>query len=262
MQVVSVDGVHLHCRIEGPEGAPSLIFANSLGTDFRVWDKVMPRLPAGLRVLRYDKRGHGLSDSRPAPYKMDDHVGDLIALMDHFGLRDALIVGLSVGGLIAQSLAAARPDLARALVLLDTAHKIGTDEIWNERIAAVEKGGIESLADAVMIRWFTEEFRAGPELALWRNMLTRTPDEGYAGTSAAIRDTDLTEVAKALTIPVLCLVGAEDGSTPPALMRETADLIPGAGYAVIEGAGHLPCVEQPEALARHLNAFMKETGHV
>ena len=192
MRAVSLNGAVMHFREDGDAGGRPLFLINSLGTDFRVWDKLMPLMPEGLRILRYDKRGHGLSELSPGPYSIDQLADDAAALLDHLQLREVIVVGLSIGGLIGQSMAARRPDLVRAMVLMDTAAKIGTQEMWAERIAAVEAGGIESLADAVMQRWFSEGFgRNHPEeLLVWRNMLTRTPDAGCADCSAAIADAD------------------------------------------------------------------------
>ena len=260
MQVAEINGIHLHYSDMG-HGAP-VVLCNSLGTDMRLWDKVLGRLPDGLRIVRFDKRGHGLSDCPAAPYSMGSLISDAEALLDHLGIRDCLFVGCSIGGMIAQGLAAKRPDLVRAAVLSNTAAKIGTREMWHDRIAAVEKGGVEALADAVMERWFTPAFRATPELRAWRNMLTRTPADGYAGCSAAIAGTDFYTTTADLRLPVLGIAGDHDGSTPPDLVRETVELIEGARFEIIRGAGHLPMVEQPEAFAALLNAFIEETGHV
>jgi 3-oxoadipate enol-lactonase len=253
----------LHARIEGREHAPALVFSNSLGTDLRVWDALIPHLPTGLRLIRYDKRGHGLSDCPAQPWGMGDHVADLTGLMDALELRDAVVCGLSVGGMIAQGLAAERPDLVRGLVLCDTAAKIGSPEMWDSRIEAIRKGGIDSLAGTILERWFTRRFREhSPEFPLWRNMLLRTPVEGYTGTCAAIRDTDLMESTSRLRLPCLAVCGTEDGATPPDLVRETAALIPGSRFELIRNAGHLPPAEQPEALGRLISGFLKEIGHV
>ena len=148
------------------------------------------------------------------------------------------------------------------MVISNTAAKIGTPAMWDERIAAVKVGGIEALADAVMERWFSAGFRATPELELWRNMLVRGEDDGYAGCSAAISGTDLFTPTSGLRLPTLGIAGAEDGSTPPDLVRETTDLIPGSRFHLIRKAGHLPCVEQPEEYAAVLTQFLKEVGHV
>ncbi|AWC21129.1 3-oxoadipate enol-lactonase 2 [Aminobacter sp. MSH1] len=259
MQFTDIGGVTLHHQlIGGPADKPVLVFANSLGTDFRIWRDVIVRLAGDFPIVTYDKRGHGLSDTGTAPYSMDDHVGDLAGLLDHLNVKNAIVCGLSVGGLIAQGLYARRPDLVRALVLCDTAHKIGTNDSWNTRIAAVEQDGIASIADGVMKLWFTPEFheQRQPDLVGYRNMLSRQPLAGYTGTCAALRDADYTEAAKAIAVPTLCVVGDQDGSTPPALVRSMADLIPGSRFKIIDGAGHIPCVEKPDELVALIRRFI------
>ncbi len=262
MQIADLGDVQLHYRIDGPEDGAPVVFANSLGTDMRLWDPILPYLPEGLRLIRYDKRGHGLSSCPPAPYSMGNLVSDVERLLDHLGVKDCLFVGLSIGGMIAQGLAVKRLDLVRAMVLSNTGAKIGTKEMWADRIAAVEQGGIEALADPVMERWFSKTFRATPELQLWRTMLTRQPDAGYAGCSAAISGTDFYSTTAGLRLPVLGIAGSEDGSTPPDVVRETVDLVPGSKFHLIRGAGHLPCVEKPEEYAKVLTGFMRDTGHI
>ena len=262
MKIFDTGEVRLHYRVDGPEDGAPVVFSNSLGTDMRLWDPILPLLPEGLRIIRYDKRGHGLSSCPPAPYSMGSLVTDVERLMDHLGVKDSVFVGLSIGGMTAQGLAVKRLDLVRALVLSNTAAKIGTPAMWDERIAAVEKDGIEALADAVMERWFSKDFRATPELELWRNMLVRGEDAGYAGCSAAISGTDFYATTATLRLPALGIAGSEDGSTPPDLVREMMDLIPGSKFHLIRRAGHLPCVEQPEEYAQVLTDFLKSVGHV
>ncbi len=262
MPTLQLDDVSLNYREDGdPSGAP-VVFSNSLGTNLHLWDKIIPLLPKGLRLIRYDKRGHGESSVPNAPYKMGALVSDVEALMEHLEVKDAMFVGLSIGGLIAQGLAAKRLDLVRTAVLSNTAAKIGTRDMWQERINGVKAGGVEALADAVMERWFSAKFRATPELAEWRKMLTDTPAEGYMGCSAAIAGTDFITPTSGLRLPVLAIAGSEDGATPPDLVRETADLVPGSKFHLIRGAGHLPCVEAPEDYARVLSDFLSETGHI
>jgi len=262
MNILQLDDVALHYADEGDPGGAPVVFANSLGTDIRLWDKVLPLLPPGLRFIRYDKRGHGLSSCPPAPYSMGALVHDVERLCDHLGVRDCLFVGLSVGGLIAQGLAAKRLDIVRSMVLSNTGAKIGTREVWDQRIAAVRAGGIEALADATMERWFSRRFRATDELTLWRNMLVRQPDEGYIGCSAAISGTDFYASTAALGLPTLGIAGPEDGATPPDLVRETVELVKGSEFHLIQGTGHLPCVEKPAQYAEVLAGFMKSTGHI
>jgi len=262
MQIADLGDVQLHYRIDGPEDGAPVVFANSLGTDLRLWDPILPYLPDGLRLIRYDKRGHGLSSCPPAPYAMGTLVSDAERLLDLLKVRDCAFVGLSIGGMIAQGLAVKRLDLVRALVLSNTAAKIGTKDMWADRIAAVEAGGIAALADPVMERWFSRAFRATPELILWRNMLVRQPDAGYAGCSAAISGTDFYTPTSGLRLPTLGIAGSEDGSTPPDLVRETTELIPGAQFHLIRGAGHLPCVEKPQDYAQVLTRFLRDVGHL
>jgi 3-oxoadipate enol-lactonase len=262
MKIATLGDVALHYRVDGPEDGAPVVFANSLGTDMRLWDPILPLLPEGLRIIRFDKRGHGLSSCPAAPYAMGALVSDTERLLDHLKVRDCLFVGLSIGGMIAQGLAVKRMDLVRAMVLSNTAAKIGTPEIWAGRIAAVREGGIEAIADAVMERWFSPAFRATPDLALWRNMLTRQEADGYIGCSAAISGTDFFATTASLRLPTLGIAGDADGSTPPDLVRETTDLVPGSRFHLIRKAGHLPCVERPEEYARVLTGFLHDTGHL
>lgn len=262
MMIFDTGEVRLHYRVDGPENGAPIVFANSLGTDFRLWDKVLPLLPDGLRIIRFDKRGHGLSSTPAAPYAMGALITDTERLLDHLNVRDSLFVGLSIGGMIAQGLAIKRLDLIRAIVLSNTGAKIGNADLWADRIAAVNKDGIESLADGVMARWFSKQFRNTPELELWRNMLVQQARDGYTGCCAAISGSDFYTPTSSLRLPALGIAGDEDGSTPPDLVRETVDLIPGSKFHLIRKAGHLPCVEQPEEYARVLTDFIYSTGHV
>jgi 3-oxoadipate enol-lactonase len=262
VQIADIGNVQIHYRVDGDPGGAPIVFANSLGTDLRLWDDLLPHLPAGLRIIRFDKRGHGLSSQPPAPYSMGALVRDTEDLLDFLEVRDCVFVGLSIGGLIGQGLAVKRLDQVRALVLSNTAAKIGIPSIWQDRMDAVQKGGIEALADATMERWFSKAFRASPEHLLWRNMMVRQPVDGYLGCCAAISGTDFYTPTSGLRLPTLGIAGSEDGSTPPDLVRETVDLIPGSRFELMRRAGHLPCVEQPAEYAALLHSFLTEIGHV
>lgn len=256
MQVLNRPWGAMHYRVDGPADGPAVVFANSLGTDLRLWDALLALMP-GIRAIRFDKRGHGLSDEGGA-FSIDDLADDAAALIEHLGVGPVVFVGLSIGGMIAQSLAARRPDLLRAVVLSNTAVKMGTAESWADRIAAVRGPGIGSIADTIMERWFAPGFRARPELAAWRNMVVRTSVAGYAAACEALAATDLAAGTAGLRLPVLVVAGDQDGSSPAELVKATADLIPGAAFHVIPDAGHLPCVEQPAAYAAILAPFVQE----
>ncbi|WP_171131638.1 MULTISPECIES: 3-oxoadipate enol-lactonase [unclassified Ruegeria] len=262
MQLAALGDVSLHYRVDGPSDGPTVVFANSLGTDLRLWDPILPYLPGYLRLIRFDKRGHGLSSLPKGPYAMGALVRDTERLLDLLDVKDCVFVGLSIGGMIAQGLAVKRLDLIRAMVLSNTAAKIATPAIWQTRIDDAREGGIEALADGTMERWFTKEFRSTQQLELWRNMMIRQPLEGYLGCCAAISGTDFYTPTSGLRLPTLGIAGSEDGSTPPDLVRETIDLIPGSRFELMRRAGHLPCVERPEEYATLLTGFLKEIRHI
>lgn len=260
MNFVTVNGVTLHIEQVGNSDRLPLVFINSLGTDFRIWNDVIPAFTPDHYIVRYDKRGHGLSDSPPAPYTIRDHSQDLAELLDTLQLNDVVLIGVSVGGMIAMDYAAQYPERVRALVLCDTFPKIGTTELWNERIRNVQEHGITHIAEAILTRWFPPSFRE-QHPATYRgyyNMLTRTPVAGYTGTCMALRDADLTEAVRTIQKPALILCGSEDGSTPPQLVSGLTAILPNARYHEIAGAGHLPMVEQPSVVATEITKFLKE----
>jgi 3-oxoadipate enol-lactonase len=263
MAFLDLDDVTLHYLDEGdPEGAP-LVFAHALGTGTFLWDAVVPLLPPGLRIIRYDARGHGQSSTPPAPYTMGALIRDAERLMDHLGIKDAMFVGLSVGGMVAQGLAVKRPDLIRAMVLSNTGAKIGTPTLWAERIATARRaGGMADLARGSCERWFTRSYLKENKHLPWFERLCQHDPEGYAGCAAAISGTDFYTPTSGLRLPTLGIAGAEDGSTPPDLVRETVNLIPGSKFEVMRRTGHVPPVDQPADYARLLTDFLHATGHI
>ena len=260
--VISVNGINIHYKLEGPENGPTIVFSNSLGTDMRIWDEVISYLPKNLKILRYDKRGHGLSDCTNSPYSMGTLVKDIEALMDTLKLKNSLFIGLSIGGMIAQGLAVKRLDLVRAIVLSNTAARIGNREIWEDRINKVKSSGMKALTEETMKRWFSDDFLKNKEIDKWKNMFERQPLEGYIGCAHAISGTDFYTPTSSLRLPTIAIAGSEDGSTPPDLVRETSNLIPESKFNLIKGAGHIPCIEAPIKYANILSGFLKELGHV
>ncbi|HMB13315.1 MAG TPA: 3-oxoadipate enol-lactonase [Roseovarius sp.] len=263
MPFLDLDDVTLHYLDEGTPTGPALVLAHALGTGTLLWDKIVRLLPPGLRVVRYDARGHGQSSTPPAPYSMGALVRDAERLMDHLGLRDTLFVGLSVGGMVAQGLAVKRPDLIRALVLSNTGAKIGTPEMWAERIATARRpGGMEELARGSCARWFPRAYVQAGHHQPWYAHLCAHDPEGFAGCAAAISGTDFYTPTSGLRIPTLGIAGSEDGSTPPDLVRETTDLVPGSQFRLLRGTGHVPPVDAPADYAACLAEFIAATGHM
>ncbi len=262
MPLAFLPDLRINYRFDGAASGPVLVLTHALGTNLTIWDHVIPLLPPSLRILRYDHRGHGGSDVPPAPYSMGALIRDAERLLDHLAIRDCVFLGLSMGGLVAQGLAIKRLDLVRGLVLSNTATKIGTNGLWQDRIAQVKAGGLGAIAALAAERMFSRSFRASPDITLWQDLLGAGQAEGYIGCAAAIAGTDFYTPTASLRLQTLAIAGSEDGVTPPDLVRETADLIPGSRFALIRGGGHLPFVERPQAYADALTTFLKEIGHV
>lgn len=253
--------VALNWQEDGPATGPAVVFAHALSTDLRVWAPIMPLLHPHLRVIRLDLRGHGQSECPSPPYSMGTLVRDAERVLDHLSVRDCVFVGLSVGGLIAQGLAAKRLDLVRAMVLSNTAAKLGTRQIWEDRIADLTINGISSYADASLERWFGPQSRRQIDPAPYRALIHDQNVDGIVGVSHAIAGTDFYTPTAALTLPTLGIAGAHDGSTPPDLVRETTDLIKGSEFALLQGAGHIPFAEKPREYAGLINGFCDRVGH-
>ncbi|MCW2240238.1 3-oxoadipate enol-lactonase [Azospirillum canadense] len=263
MAFIAAGGITVHYDLAGPSDAPVILFANSIGTSFHIWDDMVPDLVKRYRVLRYDMRGHGLTDATPSAYSMDTLADDALSLLDALGIERAHVCGLSIGGMMAQRLAAKAPQRVLSLILCDTASVIGPPEVWDTRIAAIEERGMEAIASGVMARWFTQRFRTEQEGRVrgYVTMVARTTAEGYIGCSRAIRDADLTEDDRRIACPTLVIVGEHDVATPPAQAEQLAATIPGARLAVLPDAAHIPCVERPDAMNALILDFLGATGH-
>ena len=264
MQIAHINGANIHYCQSTVIDKPVIVFVNSLGSDFRLWDNVVDILKDDFHIIRYDKRGHGLSDIGDVPYSIELLADDLAALLEYLTIDKAIICGISVGGMIGQYLAASKPELVNALVLCNTAPKIGNEEFWQQRLEAIDKNGLLAISDSILLRWFSAQFKASKlhQLEGWRNMLSRTTKEGYMATSVAIKNADLHDKTKTIIQPTLCIGGDEDLSTPADLVEEMSRLIKGSHFKVIKNAGHLPCIEQPDILADHMIKFFKENNLV
>ena len=259
--LVYLDDIRLNAEISGPVDGPAVVLIHALGTNLQIWDDVVAGLPFA-RVLRFDQRGHGQSDVSEPPYSMGALIRDGERLMGHFGLKDAVVVGLSLGGLVAQGLAVKRLDLVRGMVLSNTAAKIGRPEMWAGRVAEVQATGLADYATGAMERMFGRRWREVAGMERVRAMLLATDPRGWVGCASAIAGTDFYTPTAGLTLPTLAIAGANDGTTPPDMVRETADLILGSRFHLIRGAGHLPMVEKPEEYVQVLTEFLRSIGHV
>jgi 3-oxoadipate enol-lactonase len=255
-----VSRVRLGYELTGPEDAPVVVLANSLGTTSAMWDPQVAALRERFRVLRYDHRGHGASEVPPGPYTLDDLGQDVLGLIDDLGLGRVLFCGLSLGGMVGMWLASRAPERVQRLVVCCSSARIEPASLWTDRAAKVRANGTASIAEQIVARWFTPAFgaRAPEVVARAVAMLAATPDEGYAGCCEAIAAMDLRERLSAITAPTLVVAGAEDPATPLAHAEGLAAGIPEARLAVVD-ASHLANIEQPEPVTRLLLDHL--TGH-
>lgn len=255
---VRVNGAEIAYRLDGPEGGRVVLMSNSLMSDHTMWDITLPALADRYRVLRYDTRGHGRSETTPGPYSIALLADDALALMDALEIRQAHVVGLSMGGMIAQQLGARFPERVLSLGLCDTASEMPPRSLWAERLAIAAGQGTAGLVDSTIQRWFTAPFIAREPAAIERvrRMILSTGTEGYIACASAVRDMAQTTMLLKVKAPTLVLVGRQD----PACTVEQATvihrMIDRSELVVLEEAAHLSNIEQPQAFNAALRAFL------
>src|SRR5215470_8838354 len=259
MPFAELGDVRIHYALEGPESAPVVVFSNSLGTNYSMWDPQAAALSKRFRILRYDTRGHGQSSITSGLYSIDLLAKDVVNLLDSLHLNRVHFCGLSMGGMIGIWLGINVPERLDKLILCSTAVKIGTAETWNTRIAMVRKEGMKPVAAAAIERWFTASFRKkGPAVvAATKKALDDASPEGYAACCAAVRDFDFRDKVSGLRLPVLAIAGSHDPATPPADLRFLAESIPEARYAELSGA-HLCNIEDADRFTAEVSGFLEE----
>jgi 3-oxoadipate enol-lactonase len=257
MPMIQSDGCRLNAQVEGPERTPVLMLCNSLGTDLHMWDDQVKAITERFRLVRYDRRGHGKSEAPKGPYNMEMLGRDALAVMDAMGVGKVNWCGLSMGGMVGMWLGANAPQRIERLVLSNTSAYMADKQIWGERIKTVRAGGLEAIADGTMERWFTKGFRerAPQAIARMKEMMLKTPVEGYIGCGEAVRDMDHREIIRKITAPTLVIAGRHDPATTVEAGEFLRDRIPGAKLAVLEAA-HIANVEQPQAYTDTLLGFL------
>jgi 3-oxoadipate enol-lactonase len=245
--------VELHHRVDGPADGPVLVLGSSLGTTHAMWDDQVAALTGrGLRLLRYDTRGHGESPAPGGPYTIAALGADLLALLDRLGLARVSLCGLSIGGMIGMWCASEAPERFERLVLCCTVPHFPPRDLWDDRADTVRAQGMEPMVGPAIERWLTPENRSARPGAAerLRAMIRSVAPEGYAGCCEAIRDMDLRDRLAAIDAPALVLAGAEDPSTPPERVRLVAEAVRGARYVELEGAAHIANVGRPREFER------------
>lgn len=259
MPLIDAGGTQLFYRFDGPAEAPVLLLSNSLGTTHAMWEPQVAAFAEHFRLLRYDSRGHGRSAVPPGPYTIADLGRDVLALLDELDLYRVHVCGLSKGGMVGQWLALEAPQRVGRLVLCNTAAKVGPPDGWNQRIAAVEAGGMQAIVPALIDRWFTRLFQQAEPATVERivaQLLSLDP-RGYCACLAAVRDMDLLERLPAVAAPTLVVTGRADVALPPALGEEIARRIPGARLQELPAA-HLSNLESAALFNAAVLAFLKE----
>ncbi len=259
MPFANLDTHKIHYQVTGSSDKPTLVFSNSLGTNLHLWDTQVAWLSEHFTCVAYDKRGHGKSSTAEGDYSMADLGGDVIKLMDHLGIQTANWIGLSIGGMTGQWLAANHVDRFDKMVFANTSSFAGGDkQVWVDRINTVLEQGMDVIADSTVDRWFTKAFQKADPSAIKRQMdMVRQADpRGYASCCAAIRDMDFREANKAVTLPVMVISGSVDIATPPELGRLIAETIPGARLEEFE-APHISNIERRAEFDDAIRSFFQ-----
>ena len=256
---VEIRGLATHLAVDGPPGAPALLLMHSLGTNLHLWDAQVAGLAHGFRIVRFDLRGHGLTELAAQPYTIEDLADDALAVLDALGIAVAHVGGVSIGGMIAQAVAARAPARVASLILCDTALALPPPEMWRARAQTLRTEGVAAVAEATLGRWVTPAYLASPGGRGLRAVLLRTHPEGYAAAAEVLAAADLSLTTRQLRVPALVIVGELDPSTPVAAAEALRDAISGAQLTVIPGAAHIPLVEHPDAVTAAIRGFLTPT---
>jgi 3-oxoadipate enol-lactonase len=251
-----VNGIEISYELHGTEGAPWLVLSHSLACSVRMWDPQIEAFKDRFRILNYDMRGHGASSVPAGPYTLDMLADDVLALAKALNIEKGFFCGLSIGGMIGQTVALRGGGPFERMVLADTTHTQNADALkqWEDRIRVAETEGMGALVASTMERWFTEPNRATPAAKKIAALIAATPAAGYIGCCRAIMKLNTTARLKEIRLPVLALTGEQDGAAPGT--RYIGENIPGAKFVGIPQAAHIANVEQAEAFNRALDGFL------
>jgi 3-oxoadipate enol-lactonase len=261
-KMITAQGNEIAYAIEG-EG-PWLTLSHSLASNMQAWDPQLSLLTTHFKVLRFDTRGHGMSSAPPDPYKLEELAQDVNDLFEFLNIQKTHWIGLSMGGMIGQTLILKHPNLFHSLVLADTTSKRpdNAKQMWGERIAKAKAEGMTAMVESTLKRWFADEFRrAHPEIIQkMAKGIETTSVSGFSGCCDAISDINTFARLKEIECPTLILVGEHDHGTPPEMAHAMKAQMPKAFFSVIPNAGHISNVEQPAIFNQHLIDFYTNTG--
>ena len=249
-----------HYRIDG-RGERWATFVTGIANDFSMWDGQVAALERDFNVLRYDLRGHGGTPASGGEYTIELLVSDLAALLDQLNIRRTSVIGLGLGGAIAQAFALAHPDRVEKLMPCCCRARMVPDfaAMWHKLRETVSTNGLESIVEPTVQRWFSEDFKSRhPEvLENIRKMIRSTTQEGYMGVTAAFLGLDVEAELGSIKAPTLYVSGAEDKlGGPPALMAGLAAKVNGARHVSVPNAAHIANIQNPEGFNRVLMDFV------
>jgi 3-oxoadipate enol-lactonase/4-carboxymuconolactone decarboxylase len=245
----------LRCLVEpastGEPDGPLIVLGPSLGTTTALWGGTVGALAAQHRVLRFDLPGHGISPAVTEQFTVAELAASVVAAVDAAGGGPFHYAGISLGGAIGLELALRYPDRVLSLAVICSGAKIGTADGWLERAGQIRESGTPAQVRGSSERWFVPGFldrnpSAGSKAL---ETLMEVDDESYALACQALADFDVRDAVHGIRSRTLCVAGENDVSTPPALLAELADAIPGGRQVTIPGVAHLPAYERPDVVA-------------
>ncbi|RKE79321.1 3-oxoadipate enol-lactonase [Rhizobium sp. AG855] len=247
----------LHYQVENTAtDRPWLVFCNSLGTDLSMWEPQVASLARHFRILRYDRRGHGLSTAPSTGCTLDELGNDLLQLLDALGIERTHFCGLSIGGLIGQWLGINAAKRIDKIVVAATAPKIGTAEAWSGRVDLVRSQGLKALLPGTRERWFSPEFAATAPVTVnhFLKVFEATSVDAYVGCCIALSNADLGDQIGQIPNQLLAIAGTSDSVCPPEDVNQLSLKVPAGQYCSLPGR-HLVSTESAQAFNKLLVDF-------
>lgn len=246
----------LHCGIRG--SGPDLVVLHPAGLDANFMSALADAAAATHRVIAVDLRGHGRSPDALEGITLEDHAADVQAAIAAHCTGPAMVVGLSLGGMVAQLLALHHPQAVRALALCGCTGGFGEQvrPLLRERGLAAQRGGMAAVAAPTLERWFTPEFMDDQAIVAVRERLLRDKVSNWSATWNAIADFDALPRLGEIRVPTLVVAGGRDAATPLAASEALAGAIPGARLQVVADAPHMMQIQCSEAFNHAILAFL------
>lgn len=257
MPTFTSNDAQINYQTFGDANQPAIVFSNSLGTKYSMWQAQIDALQNDFFVICYDTRGHGASSAPQGPYQIEQLGQDVVNLLDHLHVEKATFCGISMGGLTGQWLAIYKPERFNHIVVCNTAAKIGQEQVWNERAVLVRQQGLQTIAVTAASRWFTENFIQSQAATVQSlsNDLAAGSAEGYASCCEALAKADLREKLNNITLPVLVIAGQQDPVTTVADGQYMVNHIPNSQLFEIN-ASHISNIECPNEFTQAIRHFI------